>query len=184
LTLAAGVTAGASGSNRAASVLPESPHYHSLLVSPSNPSDLILGTHSGLYVSTDAGRHWRFAALKGKDAMGLARPGGDTIWLTGHYVFKKSTDAGATWTNVRPAGLPTLDIHAFAVDPRAPETLYAAVAGIGFFRSTDDGRSFSLVSGKRGGAFMALVVTDDGRILAGDYLRGMLVSTDEGRSWT
>ena len=31
---------------------------------------------------------------------------------------------------------------------------------------------------------MALVVTDDGRILAGDYLRGLLVSTDEGRSWT
>ena len=45
--------------------------------------------------------------------MGLARPRGDTIWLTGHHVFKKSTDAGATWSNVRPAGLPTLDIHAF-----------------------------------------------------------------------
>jgi len=183
LALAAGVTAGASARSRVASVLPKTPHYHSLLVSPSDPNDLILGTHYGLYVSTDGGRHWRFDALKGKDAMGLARPRGDTIWLTGHYVFKKSTDAGATWSNVRPAGLPTLDIHAFAVDPRAPETLYAAVAGIGLFRSTDNGRSFSLVSGKRGGAFMALLVTDNGRILAGDYLRGLLESSDGGRSW-
>jgi photosystem II stability/assembly factor-like uncharacterized protein len=183
LTLGAGAPVGADGSNSAASVLPKSPHYHSLLVSPTNPNDLVLGTHTGLYVSTDAGRHWRFDALKGNDAMGLARPDGDTIWLTGHYVFKKSTDAGTTWVNVRPAGLPTRDIHAFAVDPRSPKTLYAAVAGIGLFRSTNDGRSFSLVSAKRGGAFMALLVLQDGRILAGDYLRGLLQSTDRGRSW-
>src|SRR5205823_5062883 len=57
------------------------------------------------------------------------------------------------------------------------------VACVGCFRLTDNGRSFSPVSGKRGGAFMALVVTDDGRILAGDYLRGLLASTDGGHSW-
>jgi photosystem II stability/assembly factor-like uncharacterized protein len=178
-----GMTANASGSQQTSPALPNSPHYHSLLVSPTDPNALLLGTHTGLYASTDGGRHWRFDALKGNDAMNLARPGGNTIWLTGHYVFKKSTDAGATWSNVRPAGLPTLDIHGFAVDPRSANTLYAAVAGVGLFRSTNNGRSFSLVSTKVGGAVMALVVLQDGRILAGDYLRGLMQSSDGGRTW-
>ena len=81
LALAAGVTAGASAGSRVASVLPKTPHYHSLLVSPGNPRKLVLGTHYGLYVSSDGGRHWAFDALSGDDAMNLARPTGKTIWL-------------------------------------------------------------------------------------------------------
>src|SRR5438309_8355258 len=37
--------------------LPNTPDYHSLLVDPGDPQKLILGTHIGLYVSSDAGRH-------------------------------------------------------------------------------------------------------------------------------
>jgi photosystem II stability/assembly factor-like uncharacterized protein len=183
LAVAASATVVASASNQTTPGLPKSPHYHSLLVSPSDPNELILGTHHGLYVSTDGGLHWRFDALKGKDAMGLARPNGNTIWLTGRYVFKKSMDAGATWEDVRPAGLPTTDIHAFAVDPHTSETLFAAVAGVGLFRSVNGGRSFALVSSKLGGDFMALLGLDNGRLLAGDYRRGLLESADGGRSW-
>jgi hypothetical protein len=167
----------------AAKGLPKSPHYHSLLVDPSNPNELILGTHFGLYVSTDGGRHWRFDALKGNDAMNLSRPGGDTIWLAGHYVFKKSIDGGVSWANVRPAGLPTLDIHGFGVDPRHPHTVYAAVAGRGLYSSTNSARSFALASEKVGGNVFALAVMQDGRILAGDLARGLLQSRDGGKHW-
>src|SRR6266849_4927324 len=38
--------------------LPHTSDYHSLLVAPTNPRQLILGTHQGLFRSTDAGRHW------------------------------------------------------------------------------------------------------------------------------
>ena len=150
---------------------------------PSNPEKLVLGTHTGLYVSGDGGRHWRFDALSGSDAMNLARPAGSTIWLAGHNVFKKSTDGGATWTDVRPNGLPGLDIHGFAVDPRRPSTLYAAVAGQGLYRSSDGGASFRLASRDVGGNVMALAVLPDGRILAGDMQQGLLVSRNGGGSW-
>jgi photosystem II stability/assembly factor-like uncharacterized protein len=163
--------------------LPNTPDYHSLLVNPSDPAKLVLGTHYGLYVSEDGGRHWRFDKLQGSDAMNLARPDGDTIWLAGHLVFKKSTDAGATWANVNPAGLPTLDIHGFAADPRHAGTLYAAVAMKGLYKSTNGGRSFSQVSAKVGGAVFALAVMQDGRILAGDLQRGLLQSSDGGEHW-
>src|SRR5947208_5165366 len=163
--------------------LPETPDYHSLLVNPSNSQKLVLGTHVGLYASSDGGRHWRFDALSGDDAMNLARPAGATLWLAGHQVFKKSMDGGASWSDVRPAGLPSLDIHGFAVDPRNARILYAAVAGLGLSRSRDGGRSFSLASDQVGGNVMVLAVLPDGRILAGDMQQGLLESSDGGASW-
>jgi len=163
--------------------LPDTPDYHSLLVNPSNSQKLMLGTHVGLYVSSDGGRHWRFDALSGDDAMNLARPAGATVWLAGHQVFKKSGDGGATWSDVRPAGLPSLDIHGFAVDPRNARILYAAVARQGLYRSGDGGRSFSLASDQVGGNVMALAALPDGRILAGDMQQGLLESSDGGASW-
>jgi photosystem II stability/assembly factor-like uncharacterized protein len=98
-------------------------------------------------------------------------------------VFGKSTDGGKTWSNVRPSGLPGLDVHGFAADPRNPRTLYAAIAGRGLYRSTDGGNSFSVVSTDVGAAVMALAVTPDGRILAGDMQKGLMVSRDAGKTW-
>jgi len=163
--------------------LPDTPDYHSLLVSSANASQILLGTHQGLYSSGDGGKTWQFEALSGQDAMNLARPGDQTLWTAGHNVFAKSTDGGRTWVNVNPSGLPTLDLHGFAIDPRQPRTLYAAVAGQGLYRSTDNGVSFSSVSNDVGGAVMALAVTPSGDILAGDMQRGLLLSGDGGDSW-
>ena len=173
---------GRDGGETSTAGLPHTPDYHALLVSPTDPERLTLGTHNGLYVSSDGGRHWRFAALSGDDAMNLARPTGKTVWLAGHQVFKRSRDGGATWNDVRPSGLPGLDIHGFAVDPRDPSTLYAAIAGQGLYRSTDGGGSFALVSRSVGGSVMALAVMPDGRILAGDMQQGLLASRD-GKRW-
>jgi photosystem II stability/assembly factor-like uncharacterized protein len=163
--------------------LPNTPDYHSLLVDQADPQKLTLGTHDGLYVSTDGGGHWRPDALAGNDAMNLAQSNGPTVWLAGHEVFKRSQDNGKTWSDVLPTGLPGLDIHGFAVDPRNPLILYAALAGQGLFRSVDGGRSFRIVSHVVGGSVMALAVLRDGRILAGDMTQGLLASRDGGTSW-
>src|SRR6266542_1585841 len=100
---------GGGGGSKGSAGLPVAPDYHSLLVNPADPQKIVLGTHSGLYVSADGGHHWRYDALSGNDAMNLARPSRRTLWVAGHDVFKKSVDNGATWRDVRPAGLPTLD---------------------------------------------------------------------------
>jgi photosystem II stability/assembly factor-like uncharacterized protein len=174
---------GGDGPAAATGGLPDTPDYHSLLVASSNPEHVLLGTHAGLYESSDGGRGWQRVALEGQDAMNLARSEGKTVWTAGHNVFARSTDGGVTWTDVRPEGLPSLDLHGFAVDPNDSQTLYAAVAGQGLYRSRDAGQSFELVTGEVGGAVMALAVTADGRILAGDMEQGLLVSNDVGKSW-
>jgi photosystem II stability/assembly factor-like uncharacterized protein len=163
--------------------LPDTPDYHSLLVAASNPEALTLGTHNGLYESNNGGRSWQSTTLSGQDAMNLARASEAVVWTAGHNVLAKSTDGGATWQEVRPSSLPGLDVHGFAVDPGHPETLYAAIAGQGLYRSEDGGDSFALVSRKVGPGVMALAVLPDGRILAGDMQQGLVVSSDRGESW-
>lgn len=163
--------------------LPNTPDYHSLLVAAGNPDALTLGTHNGLYQSSDGGRTWRSTTLVGQDAMNLGRAEGGVTWTAGHNVFAKSVDGGVTWQDVRPDGLPHLDIHGFAVDPRDQRTLLAALAGEGIYRSKDGGESFELVTREVGAGVMALAVMPDGRVLAGDMQRGLFASADEGRTW-
>jgi photosystem II stability/assembly factor-like uncharacterized protein len=163
--------------------LPNTPDYHSLLVAPTDSGHILLGTHAGLYESTDGGQAWKQVALEGQDAMNLASSEGETVWTAGHEVFAKSSDGGVTWIDVRPDGLPSLDIHGFAVDPKDPTTLFAAVAGQGLYRSSDGGTSFQLVSKEVGGGVMTLAATPDGRILAGDMQQGLLASEDGGKKW-
>ena len=163
--------------------LPDTPDHHSLSVDPSNANRLLLGTHDGLYGSTDGGKTWQAQGLDAQDAMNLARAGGRTLWTAGHNLFAKSSDSGRTWVSVNAAGLPSLDLHGFAVDPRNANRLFAAVAGEGLFRSDDAGRSFTSVSSEVGGAVMALAVTPSGSILAGDMQKGLLVSGDGGATW-
>ena len=57
----------------AAAPLPNTSDYHSLLVAPTAPDQLVLGTHQGLFRSVDGGRSWTQAELANQDAMNLAR---------------------------------------------------------------------------------------------------------------
>ncbi|HEY4621129.1 MAG TPA: YCF48-related protein [Gaiellaceae bacterium] len=163
--------------------LPHTPDYHALLVSPTDARRIVLGTHAGLYESSDGGRTWRPGQLAGNDAMNLVRTGSGVEWAAGHNVLFQSADGGGTWEEVRPDRLPGLDLHGFAVDSSDGKTLYAAVAGEGLYRSTDGGRTFSLVSKDVGGSVFGLAVLPTGRILAADSDRGVLASDDGGQSW-
>lgn len=171
------------GTPTAGGGLPDTPDYHSLLVSPTDANHLVLGTHNGLFESTDGGRIWAEAGLVRRDAMNLARGGGRVVWAAGHNVLAKSSDGGKSWSDVSPAGLPHLDVHGFSVDPRNGNTLYAAIANEGLYRSTNGGESFEPLSRDVGGAVMALAVVKDGTILAGDMGRGLLSSSDGGKTW-
>lgn len=162
--------------------LPHTPDYHALLVSRADPRRIVLGTHAGLYETSDGGHTWRRGPLGGKDAMNLVRTRSGRIWAAGHNVLYASDDGGRTWHDVsQPPGLPGLDLHGFAAGPNG--VLYAAVAGKGLYRSIDGGRTFSVVSKRVGKGAYGLGVTAASRILAAEPRRGVLASDDGGASW-
>lgn len=168
----------------AAAPLPNTSDYHSLLVAPNAPDQLVLGTHQGLFRSADGGRSWTQAELVNQDAMNLARASSKTVWAAGHNVMARSSDGGSTWQDVQPTGLPSLDVHGFAVDPESDQ-LWAAVAGEGLYRSGDDGASFSLITKEVGAGVMGLEVLPGGRMLAADMgLQKLLSSEDGGKTWS
>lgn len=187
IAIPAVILASGDGSDEAtsgqAAGLPDTPHHHSLLVAADDPRTVVLGTHNGLYQPADGGLTWQETALAGQDAMNLGNAEGGLTWTAGHNVLASSTDGGQTWQDVRPDGLPHLDIHGFAVDPRDPQTLWAALAGQGLYRSTDGGESFELITREVGAGVMALAVTRSGRVLAGDMQQGLFVSDDDGKTW-
>jgi photosystem II stability/assembly factor-like uncharacterized protein len=162
--------------------LPHTPDYHSLLVDATDADRVLLGTHVGIYETMDGGRRWTFAGLEGDDAMNLVRTATGTLWVAGHGVLKKSADGGASWEDVRPDGLPGIDVHGFAVDPGDDQVIYAAIAGEGLYRSDDGGASFEDVSKGVGPAVYGLAVTPDGRVLAAEQ-RGVFASEDGGTTW-
>jgi photosystem II stability/assembly factor-like uncharacterized protein len=169
----------------AAAALPNTSDYHSLLVAPNAPDQLVLGTHQGLFRSTDGGRTWAQAELVNQDAMNLARASGKTVWAAGHGVLARSSDGGGSWQDVQPRGLPaSLDIHGFAVDPDSGR-LWAAVAGEGLYRSDDGGVSFSLSTSEVGAGVMGLEILPGGRMLAADMQQQALLSSEDGgKTWS
>lgn len=176
--------------------LPDAADYHSLIVAPDDAEHVVLGTHDGLFESTDAGKSWRQTGVLEGDAMNLARDAKDNqlIYAAGHQLFQKSTDGGATWTDIplddaiaqdlSNGGGKAVDIHGFASDPTNPNTVYAAVANNGLYKSTNSGAKFTKLSDTGAAGFgIAIGNTRPRRIYLADAQQGLLLSENDGASW-
>ncbi|NNC10355.1 xyloglucanase [Planctomonas sp. JC2975] len=141
-------------------------------------------------VSTDSGATWAASpAAAGASAAGTIAVGADgasVVWAPPGAPALRSADHGATWQGT--AGLPSsAQVEA---DRAAPAVFYAFAAGV-FYRSTDGGATFSVVSsgvlpatgqvrfgavpGRAGEVWLA------GGSSTGAY--GLWRSTDRGATW-
>jgi len=182
-------------SRKDASGLPQAADYHSLIVAPDDPERVFLGTHDGLFESTDGGRTWAQTGAINGDAMNLARDAKDakTLYAAGHQLFQKSTDSGSTWADIPlddaiardlTQGGKAVDIHGFAADPTNADTVYAAVAGLGLFKSSNAGADFTKVSDTGAAGFgIAIATTTPPRLYLADAQQGLLLSENDGKTW-
>ena len=174
--------AAGSGSNVSASYPVVGDDLHSLVVSPDDPETLYIGSHQGVSVSRDGGASWEAVeSLNGADAMGWAFTD-DALLVGGHPGLRISTDGEKT-SEESSEGLPSPDVHALGA---GGETIYAGLAGLGTFASTDEGRSWEARSEEFGGAFMGRIQVDpadEEHLLAPDLQVGAVESTDGGRTW-
>lgn len=127
-------------------------HVHALAVDPEGRV-MLLGAHTGLFRSEDAGRTWKRVPIPmghlHLDVMAVAFDQKDprVAYVGTHEAgVLKSTDGGSSWVEVN-TGLGGLDVHGLAVDPNAPAKLHAAVRekGEGIYRTTDGGAKWARV---------------------------------------
>jgi photosystem II stability/assembly factor-like uncharacterized protein len=183
-----------------------------LVVDPQRPRTIFAATYGGVLKSSDGGRSWWAVnaaptAIR-VDSFVIDPQDPEILYVgTGGGVFK-STDGGASWhaTNAGLFGDETAEernhrlvegyVGALAVDPRDPQTVYAAAWANGLFKSTNGGASWRRV-GPRDVGTVVLDPENPETIYAGAVaaprrpgegfrrrpLDGVLKSSDGGSSW-
>jgi hypothetical protein len=203
-----------------------------IAVAPSNPKVVYAGTGTaadsgdsfygrGVLKSTDGGATWTLlTGNAGKNEFDrrtisrivvnptnasivyVAVAGSGVNGLSGNTGIWKSTDGGTTWTNTTTGISTTDEFTDLVMDPKHPQTLYAAVGTFngsavnGVYKTTNAGMTWSPAGNFPGGSSdgtirIALAPSNSQTLYASiattgfvSGLREMLKSTNGGSSWT
>jgi hypothetical protein len=145
----------------------------------------------GVYKTTDAGKTFaRLGSVFMVDFLGVDfnDPDRKTLVIGGHEASQKvymSSDSGANWKEIGQSlpGGSGFSNAALVIDS---QTYLVGVEAngnaLGVYRTTNSGTSWTRVSSD--GPFAAPLVASDGRIYWALGGGGMIVSTDQGQTWT
>ncbi len=154
------------------------------------------GAGSGIFKSTDGGEHWaeitRNPGLPqgtiGNIGVAVSPGNSKKVWAIVEAdsggVFR-STDGGATWTRVnsdrklRQRAWYYTRIYA---DPKDEKSIY--VLNTGFYRSTDDGKTFKAIPVPHGDNHDLWIAPNDAERMINANDGGANVSFNGGKSWT
>jgi photosystem II stability/assembly factor-like uncharacterized protein len=172
---------------------------------PSDPNTILYGTGEqhysgdslygdGLFRSTDAGATWSKIAMRSQVGSYIARvaasPG--TLHVCSDNGYARSVDGGASWTVFKPGGSFTW-CNDLVRSAQAPGTWYASFYAMGVYMSTDDGVTWTQLTGLPASGFQRvnLAISDSDRLsvyasLIGPSggLFGMYRTRDGGVTWS
>lgn len=170
----------------------------SVAVDPARPERILAGTWpAGLLESTDSGTSWQqlgSASLPAGTPRAIVfdRESPSRVVLATVVAADfsaphlwSSEDGGASWS---PIDAPlSAFVEGLAVDPAAPRTLFAALAGQGVAKSIDAGRTWQLVSNGMRETYVGGLVPDPakrGTVYAAMNGAGLFKSRNFGKTWT
>lgn len=156
-----------------------------MAVSPSTTTDLILGSHGGVFYSTDA-TTWNIAqGLLGLvvDTLSVSPLDPAHLWLSswGSGVWQRSSPTQA-WQRISTQALPVDYAFAVAADPYTANRVL--VGGQYPYLSTDDGSTFSAGTLGENEMSFAFDSTDSSVLYLSTELNGVYKSTDGAMTWT
>jgi len=162
-----------------------------LAVSPSDPSALVAGSMSGVFLSNDAGKSWsRISAVGDPNLRYIESVAFDpndpgVIYAGTWHLGWKTFTAGQKWLPMHDGMIDDSDVMTLTVDSRSPKTVFAT-ACTGIYRSEDAGGKWSKVPGipyssRRTPAFAQDI--DDPALLLAGTTEGLFVSQNDGGSW-
>jgi photosystem II stability/assembly factor-like uncharacterized protein len=151
----------------------------------SGGTNLLAGTYSGLFISTNDAGYWQRADLNTLPLDYAVTPngsGGSNIFAGGFGGVWRSTDYGATWTAVN-AGLTDKIVQGLAATSNGAN-LFAGGDPFGVYRSTDNGATWALVNNGLTDLRVYALLSPDGTNLFAGGAGGVFLSTDHGEHWT
>ncbi len=159
-------------------------------ISPVDPNLMLLNCDmSGVYRSTDGGKHWELIHYRQLTSSTSVRPAwhptdSDVAFAAGGWrgPLKVTRDRGQTWSEM-PSG-PTV-VSAIGIDPGRPELMLVA-GRRGICRSTDGGKSWRDVGAVRGrllGFHFDQTSPSGKRTCFAATDRGVFRSDDGGTTW-
>jgi len=152
-------------------------------------SRLLLAAEAGVYMSDDAGLHWRPTSLKGKGITTIVQDPADAgvFWAgTEDDGIWRSANGGATWSQ-RNRGLAHRTVYSILIDDRNPRLMFAGTYGGGVYRSTDRGKNWQRCSNGLANTdvhSLALVHGSPALLFAGTLNGGLFQSSDTASTWT
>jgi len=161
-----------------------------LAIDPQHPTTLYMAAYGeGIFKSTDGGASWvsilgQFMGREGNAV--VVDPTSPNIVYYGSYDEGgyKSTDGGVTWE--RTLGDDAGEDHqvlAFAIDPLAPDTLYAGTV-YGVYKTTDGGENWTLTSLNRKVLAVAVDPNQPDTVYAGAVGGSVFKTVDGGATWS
>jgi photosystem II stability/assembly factor-like uncharacterized protein len=147
-------TAGEAGCEQLKTGLPDPVSVHTITVHPRDPELVFIGTQDGPYVSSDRGKHWQRPDFPDKGVQIwsiLVHPAAPRTIFAGAspVAVYRSDDGGERWRLVaRPAIEQRVAMNfpcrvmRLALDPKAPDDIFATVEVNGVMRSRDGGASW------------------------------------------
>jgi Calx-beta domain/Carboxypeptidase regulatory-like domain/Beta-propeller repeat len=191
---------GATWANATGTNLPSSNFTNTMAVDPTNSSVVYIGHFFSLYKTTDGGNNWSGVNTAPQSFGSVFSIVFDpstpsTMYVGASTGVFKSTDSGSTWITQNNFGISgTPNVHALAIDPTAPLTIFAGTFGNGLFKSTNGGGVWTAMNNGMGGGaptFVSTVVIDPANpstIYTGHGSTpgagGINKSTNGGTSWT
>jgi len=165
-------------------------HAHALAVDISNPNQVYIATHVGLFVLVDDKDLYRVGKAT-DDYMGFyPHPTEANIFYSsghpssgGDLGVQKSEDGGVTWTKISDGVGGPVDFHTMTISPVDPNLIYGWYGGE-LQRSTDAGLSWEILETTLTGVISLRAASADTSTLFAATKTGLLLSTDQGSTWS
>ncbi len=162
-----------------------------LTQSASNPNVWVAGTLTGVQQSDDNGANWKLISpesnkeLHEVESVAIDPANPKIIYAGTWHLPWKTTDGGATWTNIKEGVIDDSDVFSIIVDPVHPETVYASACS-GIYKSDNSGARFQKVEGIPSSARRTRVLMQDPKnrdVVFAGTTEGLFRTADAGKIW-
>jgi photosystem II stability/assembly factor-like uncharacterized protein len=157
----------------------------------SNSRVFVAGTLKGVYRSEDGGVHWKQISpadsheIHEVESIAIDPADPNTIYAGTWHLPWKTTDGGATWSNVKQGLIDDSDVFSIILDPKVPAIVYLSACS-GIYKSETAGQVFRKQQGIPNTARRTRVLMQDpvnsATVYAGTT-EGLYQTTNAGATW-